>query len=61
MKFFLCVIGMVMIIEGLPWFASPDKMKNLLTMLSEQPDRSLRILGFVMMLLGLGLIWFGKI
>ena len=27
MEFFLCVIGMVMIVEGLPYFAFPNKMK----------------------------------
>ncbi len=27
MEFFLCVIGMVMIVEGLPYFAFPEKMK----------------------------------
>ena len=27
MRFFLCVIGMVMIVEGLPYFAFPQKMK----------------------------------
>ena len=28
MKFFLCVLGMVMVVEGLPYFAFPEKMKN---------------------------------
>ena len=28
MKFFLCVIGMVMIVEGLPYFAFPAKMEE---------------------------------
>ena len=27
MKFFLSVIGMVMIVEGLPYFAFPDQIK----------------------------------
>lgn len=60
MKFFLCVVGMVMIIEGLPWFAFPDKMKKVIEMVSRQPESVLRQLGFFMMLVGLLLIWFGK-
>ena len=28
MEFFLCVIGMVMIIEGFPYFTFPEKMKS---------------------------------
>ncbi len=28
MEFFLCVLGMVMIIEGLPYFAFPEQMKS---------------------------------
>ena len=38
MKFFLCVIGMVMIVEGLPWFAFPEKMKRMLAMMFAQHD-----------------------
>jgi hypothetical protein len=27
MKYFLCVLGMVLILEGLPYFAFPEKIK----------------------------------
>jgi uncharacterized protein YjeT (DUF2065 family) len=60
MKFFLCVIGMVMIVEGLPYFAFPDKMKAFIQKMEEIPDSSLRKFGFVLMLLGLGLVYLGK-
>lgn len=60
MKFFLCVAGMVMIIEGLPWFAFPDKMKQILSLMFEQPEPVLRRLGFFLMLAGLGCVWLGK-
>ena len=60
MKFFLCVIGMVMIIEGLPYFAFPENMKFFVQKILEMPDRSLRKFGFVLMLTGLFLIYIGK-
>ncbi|UCH21607.1 MAG: DUF2065 domain-containing protein [Deltaproteobacteria bacterium] len=60
MKFFLCVIGMVLIIEGFPYFAFPEKMKSWFNKILEVPDATLRKLGFVFMLIGLGLVYVGK-
>jgi uncharacterized protein YjeT (DUF2065 family) len=60
MKFFLCVLGMVMVIEGVPYFAFPDKMKSWLERILEIPDSALRKFGFVLMLAGLGLVYMGK-
>jgi uncharacterized protein YjeT (DUF2065 family) len=60
MDFFLCVIGMVMILEGVPYFAFPDKMKRMIQKMVEMPNPSLRQFGFVLMLLGLLLVYWGK-
>ena len=60
MEFFLCVLGMVMIVEGLPYFAFPEKMKFWVQKVLEIPDRSLRWFGFVLMLTGLALIYLGR-
>ena len=60
MEFFLSVLGMVMIIEGLPYFAFPQKMKFWILKIVQLPDGNLRSFGFVLMLLGLGLVYFGK-
>ncbi len=60
MKFFLCVIGMVMIVEGLPYFAFPEKMKSWVQKMLEMPDSTLRKFGFVLMLTGLWMIYLGK-
>jgi uncharacterized protein YjeT (DUF2065 family) len=60
MKYFLCVLGMVMIIEGLPYFAFPEKMKAWVQKVVATPDNSLRRLGLVLMALGLFLVYFGK-
>ncbi len=61
MEFFLCVLGMVMIIEGVPYFAFPEKMKLWIQKFLEMPDSSLRRFGFVLMILGLCLVYMGKI
>ncbi len=60
MEFFLCVIGMVMIFEGLPYFAFPQKMKTWILKILELPEGTLRKFGFILMLIGLGLIYVGK-
>lgn len=60
MEFFLCVLGMVMIIEGLPYFAFPEKMKSWVAKIMEMPDGSLRRFGLTLMLLGLFLVYLGR-
>ncbi|MBU4344110.1 MAG: DUF2065 domain-containing protein [Desulfobacteraceae bacterium] len=60
MKFFLCVLGMVMIVEGLPYFAFPEKMKLWVQKILEMPDSALRKFGFVLMLAGLFMISLGR-
>jgi uncharacterized protein len=59
MKYFFCVLGMVFVIEGLPYFTFPDKIKTYLRKLMEIPDTTLRILGAVAVILGLLLVYFG--
>ncbi|GAB6093777.1 hypothetical protein JCM14469_00290 [Desulfatiferula olefinivorans] len=60
MTFFLCVVGMVLIIEGLPWFAFPEKMKKVLSLMFTQTENQLRGMGLFLMLLGLGLVYLGR-
>jgi uncharacterized protein YjeT (DUF2065 family) len=58
--YFLSVIGMVMIVEGLPYFAIPDKMKQWIRQIIDVPDASLRRVALGVMLLGLGLVYAGN-
>ena len=60
MKFFLCVLGLVMIVEGLPYFAFPEKMKIWIEKIVSTPESSLRRFGLVLMALGMCLIYFGR-
>jgi uncharacterized protein len=60
MKYFLCVIGMVMFIEGLPYFGFPDKMKAMMQKILEMPDSALRRFGFVLMVTGMLIVYVGR-
>jgi len=60
MKYFLCVIGMVMIVEGLPYFIFPEKMKSWMKKIIEMHEGALRWAGFTLMLAGLLLVYLGR-
>jgi uncharacterized protein YjeT (DUF2065 family) len=60
MDYFLCVMGMVLVVEGLPYLAFPDKIKSYLRKLTGIPDMTLRIMGFIAVCVGLLLVYFGR-
>jgi len=60
MKFFLSVVGMVLIVEGLPYFAFPEKIKAWLVKVSTIPAVQLRTFGFLAMCIGMALIYLGQ-
>lgn len=60
MDYFLCVIGMVLIVEGLPYVAFPDRMKRLIYVMLEMPGGALRKFGFMLMITGLFLVYMGR-
>jgi uncharacterized protein len=46
-------------VEGMPYFAFPDKMKRWMSKIQETPDSQLRIMGFAAMCIGLAIAyWF---
>jgi uncharacterized protein len=53
MKLLFCLLGLVLIVEGLPYLACPDKMKKWLQQVQQVPDNQLRAIGFLAMCLGL--------
>jgi uncharacterized protein YjeT (DUF2065 family) len=58
-KFFLCVVGMVLVLEGIPYFAFPEKIKSLYQKIQDASDTNLRMFGFLAMVIGLLLVYFG--
>jgi len=57
MKLFLLVLAMVLIVEGLPYAAAPEKMREWLLKLSEVPPATLRTVGLCSLGIGLLLCW----
>lgn len=60
MDYFLCVLGMVLIIEGLPYLVFPEKLKTYLIKIITLPDSTLRFAGISVILVGLILLYFGR-
>ncbi|MDD4092103.1 MAG: DUF2065 domain-containing protein [Smithellaceae bacterium] len=60
MDYFLCVIGMVFIMEGLPYLVFPEKLKIYLIKISTLPENTLRVMGIGAIALGLILLYFGR-
>jgi uncharacterized protein len=53
MKLFFCLFGLVLVLEGLPYFAFPGRMKKWMLTIQRIPDVYLRVFGFIAMSLGL--------
>ena len=59
-KTLVIVLGVVLIVEGLPWFMSPRGTKRMLGELIQMNDRTLRSVGLGLMLAGLFLVYLAK-
>jgi uncharacterized protein YjeT (DUF2065 family) len=51
---------MVMIVEGLPYFAFPRRMKEMVQVLLGLPEGVLRRFGFMLMAIGLAVVYLGR-
>ena len=60
MDFIVVVLGVVMIVEGVPWFLAPGGYKRLLMQLLPMEDSFLRLFGLALMLGGLLLVYMGR-
>ncbi len=57
MKLLILLIGMVLVLEGLPYVAAPEAMKDWLIKLSELEASKLRFFGIIAMCIGLIICW----
>jgi len=60
MNFILCAIGLVLILEGIPYFAFPEKMKQMLAKIPLMPTSTMRAFGMVAVGTGLILIYISR-
>lgn len=54
------IVGVVLIVEGIPWFMSPRGTKRMLGELLQMNDQTLRFVGLGLMLFGLLLVYLAK-
>ncbi|VAX16743.1 hypothetical protein MNBD_NITROSPINAE02-1859 [hydrothermal vent metagenome] len=50
------VIGIVMIIEGIPYFAMPNRVKEVAALIVDAEKRTLGMIGFALMTGGLAIV-----
>lgn len=60
MKTLFCLLGLVLIVEGLPYFAFPEKMKQWVEKILEMPNAHLRVMGLLAMGFGLIITYFSR-
>jgi len=56
----LSVIGIVLIIEGVPYFCFPEKVREFSEKIQELQPSALRTLGFILMVVGLGVVFISE-
>lgn len=57
---FLMALGLACCIESMLWLISPSGMRDMLLKLAEQPAERLRICGFLLLAIGLGICAAGR-
>jgi uncharacterized protein len=60
MDYFLCVLGLVLIVEGLPYFIAPAKMQEVLSKIPQLPAATLRMFGIAAIMAGMLLVFIAK-
>ncbi len=60
MDYFLSVLGMVFIIEAVPYMAFPSKVKVFARYVESVPDKTLQIIGILAACAGLAVIYLGR-
>ena len=58
MQDLLAAIALVLVLEGILPFLTPDGMRKVMTQMASMDDRSLRVSGLISMMVGLTLLYF---
>ena len=56
MKLFLSALALLLILEGIPYFAAPESVRRVLAHFVTRPAGSLRAFGFSMIAIGVTLL-----
>ncbi len=59
-EYLMTMVGLICFFEGLPYFAFPDHLKGWFHQLMTRPSRHLRVLGILLMIVGLAFVYVGR-
>jgi uncharacterized protein YjeT (DUF2065 family) len=54
---FLTAVGLLFVFEGLIYGGAPEMAKRMAAEVQQMPEATLRAIGFVCMVLGVGIVW----
>lgn len=60
MEMIVIAVGLVLIIEGLPYFFIPEQVKEVAKRIQDIQNSSMRLFGFTLMLAGLILVYVAR-
>lgn len=55
---FLTGLGLAMMIESLPYTLFPDGTRKMMAQITTQPPEALRVMGMLLLLMGVMTVWF---
>ena len=61
MDYFISVLGLALVLEGLPWFISPERLKSFLASLADMPVSRIRFVGIFSIVAGLMILCVARI
>lgn len=53
----IVAVGLFLVIEGLVYALAPASMKKMASILPQIPDKNLRNIGMIAVVIGVGLVW----
>lgn len=56
----LLILGAVLVLEGLPYFLFPDKLKSFYKQIEKTDPNTLRTIGFVTLVVGLLIVYIAR-
>jgi uncharacterized protein len=59
-RFFITAFGLALVLEGMPYFLLAERMPEVLRALAERRPRSLRLMGFAAIAVGLAIVALAK-
>ena len=60
MKDLITALGLLLFIEGLVFAIFPTRIKNILKVIDQIPEKKLRSIGFFFLVLGFLIVWYIK-